>query len=482
MQAALAGLPIAVVVVAMAALHMRAALAGLAGLAVALGVLAFQGGIALPLLAGVALEAASSTAAILWIILPALVLYEYQSRTGALDRLRAGLTRLSDDRVVQALLIAWFFGLFMEGAAGFGTPVALAAPLLVALGFGPLRAVALALLGHAGGVSFGAVGTPALAQVEMLGVDPAALAAATMALHALPLFGLALVVVRLANDGPMTLRHSGLAALAAACFVLPAGVLAVMVGPEVPTLGGALLGGAVFAMLTRKGRDGPGWGWADLAPYALILVLVLVTRLIAPLQDALSGLWLGWSWGTFAGGIAPLYHPGTLLALGLGLAALVSGRVGALPAALGAGLRRLAPVALALLVMLVLARLMVQGGLVAQAAQAATGLAAIWPLVAPAIGVLGTFVSGSATASNLLFTEFQAEAARNLDLPLIAMIAAQGAGAAIGNAIAPHNIIAGAATIGMSGREGQVMSRTLPPVLGYTFLVGLALSGLIWLG
>ncbi len=474
MPALLAGLPLLVVLAAMALLHLRAALAGAAGLAVALAVVWFMDRMDGPLLAGVALEATSSTASILWIILPALVIYELQSRVGALDRLRAALARISADRSVQALLIAWFFGLFMEGAAGFGTPVALAAPLLVGLGFGPVRAVALALLGHAGGVSFGAIGTPALAQVEMLGLSATALAGWTMLLHLLPLILLALAVMRLAQEGPLTWAQAGLAGLAALCFVLPATALAWFAGPELPTLGGALIGGAMFALIVRQqGTSGAArWHLADLLPYLLILALVLATRLVTPLQEALSGLWLGWSWQGYAGGIAPLYHPGTLLALGLVLAALSSGRGAALAPAAVAALRRLAPVALALLVMLALARLMVHGGLIAEAAGAAAQAGAVWPLLAPFVGALGTFVSGSATASNILFTEFQAATARALDLPLVLMAAAQGVGAAIGNAIAPHNIIAGTATVGLSGRDGEVLRHTLMPVLGYALCAG----------
>jgi lactate permease len=106
-------------------------------------------------LAGAGAEALFTTATSLWIIFPALAIYELQVRSGAFDVIRAGMVSLSDEPRIQALLVAWFFGLFMEGAAGFGTPVALAAPLLVSLGFAPVRAVALALIGHAVGVSFG---------------------------------------------------------------------------------------------------------------------------------------------------------------------------------------------------------------------------------------------------------------------------------------------------------------------------------------
>ena len=484
MAALLAGLPLLVVLATMALLHWRAALAGAAGLGVAMAVVWGMGRLEGLLLAGVALEAASSTATILWIILPALAIYELQSRVGALERLRQSLAQISDDRAVQALLVAWFFGLFMEGAAGFGTPVALAAPLLVGLGFTPVRAVALALLGHAGGVSFGAVGTPALTQVELLGLSPTALAGWTMVLHLLPMTLLALAVMRLAQDDSLTGAQVRLAILAAVCFVLPATALAWVIGPELPTLGGALVGGAVFAALVRQkgAQTRAAWPLADIMPYLLILALVLVTRLVAPLQASLSGLWLGWNWGSFSGGLAPLYHPGSLLVLGLVLATLLTGRTAALGPALGAAVRRLAPVAIALFVMLALARLMVHGGLIAQAAEAAAQAGAFWPILAPFVGALGTFVSGSATASNILFTEFQAATARSLDLPLLLMAAAQGVGAAIGNAIAPHNIIAGTATVGLTGRDGEVLRHTLAPVVAYALCAGGVVAMLVTLG
>jgi lactate permease len=470
----------------MAVLHWRAALAGAVGFGVALTVIWGTSGLAGSgrLLVGVAAEAASSTATILWIILPALAIYELQARVGALDRVRQALTQISDDRAVQALLIAWFFGLFMEGAAGFGTPAALAAPLLVGLGFTPVRAVALALMGHAAGVSFGAVGTPALAQIEMLGLLAQDLAGWTMLLHAIPMAFLALVVMRLATDAPLSRRQVGLALLAALCFLLPALALAWLSGPELPTLGGALIGGAAFAALIRwrcpkPERNGARWRLADLAPYLLILGLVLLTRMVPLVQSLLSGLWLGWQWADFSGGIAPLYHPGTLLMLGLVSAALLTGRGPVLQPAIGAALRRLAPVALALLAMLALARLMVHGGLIGQLAEAAAQAGILWPLLAPFVGVLGTFVSGSATASNVLFTELQAATAQALELPATLMAAAQAVGSAIGNAIAPHNIIAGAATVGLSGRDGEVLARTLVPVLIYTASAGAIVAAVL---
>jgi lactate permease len=469
MTALAAALPLAIVLGAMGLAHLSAARAGalglLAALIVALAVFGLRDGVAATLL-GAGAEALSSTVTILWIVLPALALYEFQSRTGALDRIRDALTGLTADRRLQAILIAWFFGLFMEGAAGFGTPVALAAPLLLGLGYSPVRAVVLALLGHAAGVSFGAVGTPTLAQLDLTGLSPTALAGTVALMHALVSPFLLLATVRLAGEGRLGRADLGWSALAWLCFAVPSVTLAALTGPELPSLGGALIGLVVFAaLLARRGggaRPDLRSLARDLAPYALILVLVLVTRLVGPLQDSLSALSIDWSIGArFSGGIAPLYHPGTLLFAGLGLGALITGRGATLAPAIGGALARAMPVALALLAMLALSRVMVHGGLIAALAETAATTGAAWPLLAPLIGVLGTFVTGSATAANILFTEFQTAVADRLALPAIAMAAAQGFGSAIGNIVAPHNIIAGSATVGLVGREGEVMSKTL---------------------
>jgi lactate permease len=321
-------------------------------------------------------------------------------------------------------------------------------------------------------VSFGALGTPVAAQVAATGLDGRSVGLATAALHAALGAGLVLALGRIAGGG----LRVATALAAAAAFLLPALALAALAGPELPTLGGALLGGAAFALvLRRRGTRAPAPRGlaADLAPYLAVVALVLLTRLVPPLREALGGLRLSWELaGGFAWSMQPLAHPGTLLLAGLALSALATGRAGLLAPAFGAALRRLVPVALALGVMLLLARLMVHAGMIAALAQAAQGLGAAWPLAVPLVGVLGTFVTGSATASNILFSGFQNDAAVGLGLSPVAMAAGQGLGAAIGNAIAPHNIIAGAATVGLAGRDGAVLARTAGPVLAYALAAG----------
>jgi lactate permease len=503
----LAAAPIVLILVLMGLRRWPAAKAGALGLVLALALaltvfdLGATAGVAPgPAAIGTLAETLHASTTILWIILPALTLFELQRRSHAIERIRQALTALTQVRRLQALMIAWFFALFMEGAAGFGTPVALAAPLLVGIGFPPVRAVVLALLGHAAGVSFGAVGTPVLTQAEITGIDGRQIAAATALLHALVGSILLLTLVRLAGDQRLCRRDLVWSAGAALCFFVPSTLLAAFAGPELPTLGGALIGSLVFAALLwrvqpRPTAEGGATGdahlatgvrtthgvgdrrlLADIAPYALILVLVLATRLLPGVRAALTSLALDWQiFGTYRGRFEPLFHPGSLLFVGLFASAVLTGRVAHVLPSLAAALRRLGPVAVALLAMLALSRVMVHSGMIDELASAAARAGAVWPLLAPAVGVLGTFVTGSATASNILFSEFQLGTATALALSPIAMLAAQSFGAAIGNIVAPHNIIAGAATVGLKDREGEVLAKTLLPCVLVVLAGGLLL-------
>ncbi len=510
-QALGAAAPLLVVVGLMLGARWSAARAGLVGLAVALASawLAFGLGTrVLPTLGptaaagGALLEALFLAATILWIVFPALAIHELQLRTGSVDVLRLAMGRLSGDPRIVALLVAWFFVLFVEGAAGFGTSVALAAPFLVSAGFKRVEAVSIALVGHTVGVSFGAVGTPILPQMAVTPYTGLELSAATAAYHAIvgaliPLAAM-LMVVRAFPD----VRGRGIwgwTLFAAAAFLVPSTLVATFVGPELPTLVGSLVGGLAFvaALAWMRGRThgaergvpmgsaaaaadsptaiGPRGLLRAAAPYLALIALVLATRLLPGAREALSGLAWAWRWGPFTGEFAPLYHPGTMLALGFVAGALIQGpRRRDVGGALSRAGAQLLPVAVALVAMLGLSRLMVHAGMIEELALlAATTAGAAWPLFAPFVGMLGTFVTGSATASNVLFSDFQLATARTLGLDPLPLLGAQGFGAAVGNIVCPHNIVAAAATVQLSGQEGAVLRRTLGVALGYALLGGL---------
>lgn len=550
MTALLAATPILVVLVLMVGLRWPASRAGVVGasLALVIGIVAFGFARGTPpdttavgALGGTFGEALFTSAAILWIVLPALAIHHLQVGTGATDRLRIALSGLAADPRLLALLIGWFFALFVEGAAGFGASVALAAPFLVGMGYRALDAVVVAMLGHAIGVSFGAIGTPIVPQVAASGLTGLEIAGATANLHIITGWALLIVMVLVASkamDRPARGAIWGWTALAGVAFLVPFWLIATFIGPELPTLGGALIGAGIFVAALRlagKGEEAgasPGsfepspdtlpteigtlptaTGRAEVseadsgsrateetdgtrapavvetpptagelllagAPYLVLIGLVLVTRLIAPVNETLGSLQLAWSLpGGFQGSFAPLTHPGTLLVVSFLLGAAIQ-RVGAsaLRSALQTTLGQLGGVTIALVAMLSLARIMVHSGMTEALAEAAAGAAGgAWPVLAPMVGVLGTFVTGSATASNVLFTDLQIATADALGLPQLPMQGAQGYGAAVGNIICPHNIVAAGATVGLTGGEGDVMRRTLLPAVLYALAGGVVL-------
>ncbi len=511
----LAALPIVAVLVLMVGIKWSAARSGAVAAILAIGIalIFFSFGGADDLftpvegVTGILARAVWVSLTVLLIIGPALGIHNLQQRTGATRKLEAGLARITPDPRVAALLIVWFFTLFIEGAAGFGTPVALAAPFLVAAGFKPVAAVVAAMVGHASGVTFAAVGTPTLAQSEATTIDLQELTWAAAPYTVVVGLVLALAVAKII--GSMVTSQAPPWAWMAAAYVLffiPYIVLARFVGPELPSLAGSLIGALGFVALVklvqrRKARarvdssaeDAPvpqdeieaegllAHAEEDLeaeipetmttlraaAPYLILVVLVLITRLIEPVRDAARSVTIEWElFGEFSASIEPFYHPGVLLlAAFLGGWLVQASTASDLKSASATAGKQLIPVSVALVAMVTVAFTMSAAGMTDQLASAAAATGPAWPLLAPTVGALGTFITGSATASNLLFTEFQESTAVNADFDPVPLLGAQNAGAAVGNIICPHNVVAAAATVGLSGREGEVLRKTLPVAL-----------------
>jgi len=312
----LALLPIAVVLVLMVGRSWSAAQAGgvgaLVAYVIAAGAFGFPAatgdGGAVREVAGVLAETGFTAVTILWIIGPALGTHQLQVRIGAAETLRSALGAFASDPRILALLVAWFFVLFMEGVAGFGSSVVLAAPFLVAAGLRPVEAVSIALVGHVAGVSFGAIGTPIIPQMAATGISGRELAAATGIYHSLlGWIPLAIMVRWVDRSGirgdvvaapaptgrsrPTSIR--GWTLLAFLCCLVPYTLLWRFVGPELPTVGGALFGGALFVLLLalaqRSGSQatrppGPVVPASVVlhaaAPYLALVALVLLTRLV----------------------------------------------------------------------------------------------------------------------------------------------------------------------------------------------------------
>lgn len=499
---------------------------------------------------------------VLIIVFGAILIYYTLTYSGAMETIQAGMTKVSPDRRVQAIVIGYMFGAFIEGAAGFGTPAALAAPLLLGLGFPPLCAAVMCLVFNSFPVTFGAVGTPVImgfASLKEIGITAMAkvgLAPAPIPgteVDGTPFFKLIGETVTLMH-GPMAFIlpifmlgfmtrffgrnkswKEGFAAwsyciLAGVCFAVPYFLVAWLAGPEVPSLIGGAMGLGLLVWLTRMGVCVPKGNWqfapqaewrpswtgsikaSDVTeykehmsqlmawmPYILCGLILVVTRVpyFGLKQHMVGAVTLPWKDILGVKGVSAsidlLWLPGTIPFI---LVALITIALHGMSGAKVAGAwkttcnKMVAPT-IALIAAVSMVSIFKGSGMttevladgstmpsmplaMATICAAATGQA--WPALASYIGGLGAFITGSNTVSDMLFANFQWDVAQQLGYNVkqsIVVVAAQGAGGAMGNMICIHNIVAACAVLGMIGREGDILKKTIWPFLLYSIPVGI---------
>ena len=499
-------------------------------------------------IAAASIEGLIVAATLLYIVFGALLLLSTVTVSGAMSTIRAGFTTISPDRRVQAIIIGWLFGSFIEGASGFGTPAAVVAPLLLALGFPAMAAVMVGLIIQSTPVSFGAVGTPIIVGVGngLRDGDGVNERAAEMGLsypefvaeigfqvaliHAIVglLIPIILAVMLTGFFGPDRRFSDGLkvapfALYAALAMVVPSVLVARFLGPEFPSLIGGLFGLALVMFTSSRGflmpketfDFGPHSAWEERwtgnvdpdkaadthrtmstfqawLPYVILAVLLVGTRIIDPLQAFLTNpsapMSLTWEnalgTGMTFSAVQIFYSPGSILILTCLISYLLYRMSGSqIRATWRISGRQLAGTAVALLFALPLVRVLIRSGadfhdsgLASMPVVLAEGAAAIsganWPMLSPAIGALGAFVAGSNTVSNLTFALFQFSTGEQIGVPPEQVVATQAVGGAGGNPIAIHNIVAASATVGLLGREGDLIRKTILVTLYYCVAAG----------
>jgi len=482
------------------------------------------------------------TGSILWIIFGAILLLNTLKHSGGISAIRAGFSNISPDRRVQALIVAWLFGCFIEGASGFGTPAAVAAPLLVALGFPALAAVVLGMMVQSTPVSFGAVGTPMLVGVGA-GLDRSGITEQLVAIggswdsffmtivgrvaimHGLTgiLMPLIMVMVMTRFFGRNKSWREGLeiapfAVFTALAFGLPYMAAGVVLGPEFPSMIGGLVGLAIVVPAARKGFLLPkkAWDFAEpkdwpsewmgrvemkledvagktpistlmaWAPYLLLALLLVLSRTVPEFKALLLSFQFGWKnilgEAGVSGTIEPLFLPGGLLVVVvLATYFLHRMRAGELARAVGESSKTLLGAGFVLIFTIPMVRILINSGVngadlvsmpVAMAQFVADSVGSIYPFFAPWVGALGAFIAGSNTVSNLMLSQFQFNTAELLGVSGAMMVALQSVGAAAGNMIAIHNVVAASATVGLLGREGVTLRKTILPTLYYVTVAG----------
>jgi lactate permease len=420
---------------------------------------------------------------ILLIVLPALLLFEVLDRSGSLDRLGSTADQLAPTPGRQVLLLAWVLPSFLQGAAGFGAPIAMTAPMLVRRGWAPVAAVATCLVGYQWSVTFGSMGSSYFMAEATARLGPAD--ARDFALRA----GVVLAVSALVS-GALVLRRArrsrgDLWRMLALAAVM--GTVLVATVSAQPALGSTAAGlaGLVAAwwLLPDRGMPRPAGRELGLAalPYVALTATAAIGFGVPAVRDALTGLGrlapvlpgseASYGFSTPDAAVTPAFQP-LLHPLPYVLLAVVVGVVtyhragwwapGTTRAALGSWGRRASPVSRSLIGLTVLAAILVEAGMVAALADGLhSALGSAFVVLSAPLGSFGTMLTGSTTASNALFSSLQAQVAASLDLPPSILLAGQTAGGNVGNALAPIVIAVGLVAAGASHREGEVLRRNL---------------------
>ena len=521
--------PIAIVLVLMVGFRWGGSRAGPVGWLVAMVVAWLFFGAGPDVLVYSQLRGVLLTLYVLYIIWMALVLYRVVDEAGAITVIGAGITRLTAEPTMQLLLLAWAFSAFLQGVAGFGVPIAVVAPLLIGLGFTPVVAVAAVAIGHSWSVTFGDIASSFQALMAATGLPGEALAPWSAFFLGVACFGCGIAATW--AFGRWQSVRKGWPALVL-MGVTMAGVQAGLAVSGLWNLAGfgagmaGLLVGALVARLPRYQRKVPtgsparrdlpgssaqGFGGSPhsspplrlslaLAPYLLLVVVVSAAELWPWLHHTLNQIMIqvdfpelqtSYGWVTPAGigrTISVFGHAGALLAyVSLAFYIIywltghytqgVAGRI--VKRTVGSAV----PSSIGIITMVGMAVVMAHSGMTYVLA-VGLGQAAgpFYPLVAPYIGLLGAFMTGSNTNSNVVFAPLQQQAAQLLDINELVILGAQTTGGALGSMLAPAKLIVGCSTAGLAGQEGRVLKRTLLPGLLITGVVGILAMAAIWWG
>lgn len=456
----------------------------------------------------VATGALEGACAAIWpigiIMFGAMFVYNLSLRTGGMDVIKNMLASVSNDKRVAALILGWCFGNFMEGIAGFGTAVAIPAAMMVGLGFDPIASAVICLIGNAASPAFGAIGTPTIsayntAGFEAMGIEMIKLSANTSLLLGLLCLVSPFVIILLVGGSPKALKGvMPITIVSAVSFYVPFYAISAFVGPELSVTIGAIVSLVAVVLMGRKSsgdipeeyllnKEGavkeeaakPQMGiFKAWFPYVLIVIFILGSSKLVPSVNAALGaikssvvFYSGEGAATVS--FAWINTPGVWMFLAGIIGGLVQGAsVGDLGQEFVATLKKYWKAVATVVFIVAIAKLMGYAGMVLALANGLVALTGgFYPFIAPVIGGIGCFVTGSATSACVMFAKLQTEIASQLSIDPAWLVAANSAGATAGKMISPQSIAMAAAAISVTGSDGKIMAATLKWCVLYLILV-----------
>ena len=536
LTAIFAVLPILTLFVLLGGLKLKAQWAALIALAVAMAVAMIVYGMPVDQTGLSALEGATfGLFPIMWIVVAAIWVYNMTVETGHFAVLRRSFGAISEDQRIQAVIIAFCFGALLEALAGFGTPVAITAVMMIALGFRPIKAASIALVANTAPVAFGAIAIPITTLSEITGLDKGDLGA--MVGRQTPFLALIVPLILIGMvDGRRGIRQAWpVAVVGGLTFALGQFFCSNFISVELTDIVASLLSTAAIVAFLRVWTPGepllaedtaptgrfqrPAAAGASVhdpvmekevarrddtqrdskldvlrayAPYLIIIAVFSIAQIPAVKNKLAESPWTttfqwpgldvrtpdGEAVSSLTFNFNWLPAAGTLMLIsGLITMAAIGVSPGRAVRVFGRTLDQLKWAIVTVASVLALAYVMNQSGQTITLGLWAAGAGAFFAFLSPMIGWLGVAVTGSDTSSNALFGALQVTAAKDAGVSQTLLAAANSSGGVLGKMISPQNLAIGAAAVGMAGQEGDLFRK----VLGWSIVLMLAMCALVYL-
>lgn len=430
---------------------------------------------------------------IIVVIIAAVFTYNLSLRTRGMEIIKQMITSVSSDKRILVLLVAWCFGGFMEGMAGFGTAIAIPASMLVALGFNPLFSCLVCLIANGVPTPFGSIGIPTVTLANLIGLENAQLAF-TQTLQLAPFMILCpFLIVMATGKGFKALKGVTLVTLGSALsFLIPQMIVAKFVGAELCVVVGSVCSLLCTILLGSKVKPNPDYemkleahekitvskalkAWS---PFIFIFIFLLSTsKLVMPVNTYLSKfasstiIYSGENPSTMT--FTWINTPGVWIFLSAILGGLIQkATFRDFKVVFVATLKQMSQTIITMLCVLGCAKIMGYAGMIASIASFAIAITgSFYPFFAPWIGCLGTFVTGSGTSSGVLFGAVQESAAQSLHTNPYWIVALNSLGVAAGKMLSPQSIAIALSSVDDQGQDSKLLSMILPYGVGFIILM-----------
>ena len=428
---------------------------------------------------------------ILLVIVAALFTYNLAVETKTMDVIKKMLSSITTDKRIQVLILAWGFGGFLEAVAGYGTAVAIPASILASLGFNPLFAAVICLLANTVPTAFGALGIPVTTLATVTGLEVVHLSYVTSIQLAGFIVLIPFLLVILTEKSIKALKGVvGITLVSGITFAVPQVFIAKYLGADLPALVASICSMACTILMakamnkekveTKEDKIGLKEGILAWLPYILLCGLILIASPLVPsinslLAKASSNIHIYTGDATSTTAFSWINTPGMMILIATFIAGLIQKlKFTYMLDVLKRTVIQLKTSFITIMSIVAISKIMSHSGMTSSIS---FGLCAItgsfYPLIAPLLGAIGTFVTGSDTSANILFGALQTEAAKSLSIDPYWIAAANTAGATAGKMISPQSIAIATSATGLIGSEGKILSTTVKYCLGYVIILGL---------